>query len=786
MMNKIFLIGLFSISFLAVSAQEGAYKQTLRGTLRDIDTQRPVEGATVVLLFDDKQEDRLSDAEGAFMFENVPVGRHDIIVMHSNYKARELSNIRVGSGHESVLEIFLTVQLVEVDEVVVEGGSDKLNAENEMAMVSARSFSVEETERYAGSLGDPSRMAANFAGVMSVSDQRNDIIIRGNSPTGLLWRLEGIEIPNPNHFAAMGTTGGPVSMLNNNLLTNSDFYTGAFPAEFGNAYAGVFDLKMRKGNIREYEHTAQIGFNGIELGTEGPFSKTGKASYLANYRYSTNGFMNRLGFDDGTGASRPEYQDLTFHLNFPLPKGRLSLIGLGGKSYIELISDDGDAASYDVVGADTYFGSEMGVTGLSHVHYISDNSRLHTTFSAQILRSNTLLDSVREDESRYLFYYSDFTESKYSISSDFNHRFNSKNIFTIGVRADYFSLMLQDSVKVSGEDRYNIMTNTDGNFTSLRGFTELKHRFTDKLSAYTGAHFLFFDINNDYNIEPRFALNWELNRRHTLNFGLGMHSQLPTHIAFFMRNKQNDGTVLYSNKQLEMIKSNQAVLGYEVFPVSTFRIKTELYYQALSNVPVSEEFPWFSLLNEGAGFATIMPDSMTNKGTGENYGVEITAEKLFRNNYYFLMTASFYESKYKGYDGIERNSVFNGNFVLNALGGYEFKTGANSALAIDLRTVWAGGQRIMPIDLEASVAEGEAVYIYENAFENRYDDYIKLDVRISFKLNNKKSSHEWGLDLQNVTNRKNIFRQAYNPRAEDLQTDYQTGFFPMMLYRFRF
>lgn len=142
-----------------------------------------------------------------------------------------------------------------------------------MATVSARSFTVEETSRYAGSLNDPSRMAANYAGVSSTSDARNDIIIRGNSPLGVLWRLNGMEIPNPNHFGSLGTTGGPVSILNNNLLDKSDFLTGAFPAEYGNALAGVFDLQMRSGNNEKTEFLGQVGFNGFELGAEGPIGK---------------------------------------------------------------------------------------------------------------------------------------------------------------------------------------------------------------------------------------------------------------------------------------------------------------------------------------------------------------------------------------------------------------------------------------------------------------------------------------------------------------------------------
>ena len=162
-------------------------------------------------------------------------------------------------------------------------------------------------------------MAANFAGVLTSRDNRNDIIIRGNSPIGVQYRLNGIKITNPNHFGAEGTTGGPITMLNTNLLANSDFLTGAFPAEYGNALAGVFDLKLRTGNSEKHEYWAQMGFNGLEFGLEGPFSKKTAATYLAAYRYSLTDIIEKMGVKLKESA---RYQDLSFNLNFPTKKNR--------------------------------------------------------------------------------------------------------------------------------------------------------------------------------------------------------------------------------------------------------------------------------------------------------------------------------------------------------------------------------------------------------------------------------------------------------------------------------
>ena len=169
--------------------------------------------------------------------------------------------------------------LHKLDEVTIKASSNRTRPLNEFASISARSFSVEETRRYAASVADPARMVMNFPGVTNSGDD-NSIVVRGNSPKGVLWRLEGIEIPNPNHFSALGSSGGSISMLNANVLGNSDFYTGAFVPEIGNALSGAFDLNFRNGNTERYEHTVQVGVLGVELATEGPFKKGGKASYL--------------------------------------------------------------------------------------------------------------------------------------------------------------------------------------------------------------------------------------------------------------------------------------------------------------------------------------------------------------------------------------------------------------------------------------------------------------------------------------------------------------------------
>lgn len=377
---------LLGLSRWATAQDNPSYTQTVRGTVRDLVSQSPLPGASVRILGTDPLIGTATDLEGRFNLPGVPAGRASIQVSYLGYEPSTLREIPITSGKEVVLTIRLEESLEQMETVVVQAGGDSREAQNEMATVSARGFDMEATQRFAGSRNDPARMAQNFAGVSGANDSRNDIVIRGNSPTGVLWRLEGVDIPNPNHFGAMGTTGGPVSILNSNLLDRSDFITGAFPAAYGNATAGVFDLNLRKGNAYQREHLVQMGFNGLELGTEGPLGGRHGASYLLNYRYSTFALMQEIGFSAGTGAAVPYYQDFSMKLDLPTRSwGRFSVFAIGGTSNIDLLGSETDSSSTDLyseLSQNIYNRAKMGVVGLTHRQYYDSQTYGVVTLSA--------------------------------------------------------------------------------------------------------------------------------------------------------------------------------------------------------------------------------------------------------------------------------------------------------------------------------------------------------------------------------------------------------------------
>ncbi len=757
--------------------------QTFRGRVLDAYTELPLPGATIVILETDPLRGTATDGDGLFRIEGLPLGRVDVKVSMVGYQPAVLNNLLLSSGRELVVEVRLDEQVHMMDDLVVRPEFRKDQPGNEMALVSARSFTIDETERYAGSLGDPSRMAANFAGVSSVSDQRNDIVIRGNSPLGLLWRLEGLEIPNPNHFGSMGSTGGPISMLNNNLLTHSDFYTGAFPAEFGNALAGAFDLRMRNGNNQQREMIGQVGFNGFELGAEGPFTQKKRASYLANVRYSTLEVLHSAGMSFGTGAAIPEYKDLSFKLNFPLESGRISVFGLGGDNRIAMLDSEEDDAQYGFSGTDLYYDNSMGVLGIHHIYHLDRDTRFTNILavsgiegSAEIFDLSYSLDQSKVRET--------LREIKYTFSSRYSRRFNARNYLNAGVVFDFYDVhYVGQELNTYRQDYFYYLNNT-GTMSLGRFFAEWRHRFSNELSMSGGLHSSWLFLNDTYAVEPRFGLKWEFVSGQSINLGAGLHSQTQMRAVYFSE-RYDSLAMSYerTNKGLDFSRTLHLVTGYDRLLGEQHRLKVELYYQRLYNIPVAWRRPEFSLISQGGGFTYIAYDNMENSGTGANKGVELTLEKFLQEGFYYLVTASVFDAGYRGYDGIWHNSAFNNNFVFNVLSGYEWEVGHNNLLSVDIKMVYAGGHRKLPIDEEQSIAHNGTRYQWEEAYEERYPDYFRLNGRLTFRMNRRVVSHEWALDLQNITNRKNIFTESWNNDRKEVTTSYQMAFMPMMTYR---
>ena len=788
-MKKLTAIIALMMSFFTATAQNNLFTQTIKGIVLDEQSGNILEGVSISL--DNIPINSISDNKGAFVLEKVPIGRQNIKASMSGYEETYIANIEVTSSKEVVIEIKLKEKIKKLDELVIKSGRSKTKALNEAAVVSARQLSVEEAFKYAGTRNDPSRMAQNFAGVSGTNDGRNDIIIRGNSPAGVLWRMDGIDIPNPNHFSTLGSTGGPVSILNINTLKNSDFLTSAFPSQYGNAIAGVFDLGLRNGNAGKTEFTGQMGFNGFEFAAEGPVNKSSRSSYLVDYRYSMVAALQNLGLKFGTGSATPYYQDVTFKINLPTKKaGTFSIFGLGGESHIHFLPEsqgkDNLYSSNDGTQRDRNFKSLTGVIGLSHIYFYNTNTSAKTTFAVSGFSSKYDEAIVEENKADKPAFYRKNDQVKYSLSHTFNKKFNSKNQLTAGVVTDINTLKLHQDYIKDGDSVLSNLLNVNETAVLLKGFANIGHRFTDKLSTNLGVYVQDLTINNSISIEPRWNIKYQVKPNQSISFGAGLHSQAQPLEVYFYQSRDNNGNVLLTNKELDFVKSVHSVLAYDINLSRYFRFKTEVYGQYIYNAAVEKTPSSFSMLNAGSDFGFPDKTNLVNNGKGYNYGIELTAERFLNKGLYYLLTVSLFESKYKGSDNVWRNTAFNSNYVVNVLGGKEWKLNAKTTFGIDTKLTVTGGQRYKPFDVQASKNAGYIIYKDNEAYSLQNDTYLRWDLKFSYTRNLKKVTQKWYIDLQNLTNRDNIYIRTLNPKTGIESQINQMGLFPNINYQITF
>ncbi len=761
--------------------------QTVRGRVIDQVTKVPLIGVNILLGSEGPVKGTISDVEGFFRFEKVPVGRHEITCSSIGYKPADIPGLVVTSGKESVITIEMEESIFEISEVKITSLGDRSKPINSLAVVSGRSFSAYEVENYPASLSDISRAAVSFPGVVSTNDGQNHIMIRGNSPKGLQWRMEGIEIPNLNHFSDIGASGGGVNVVSSNMLASSDFLTSAFPAEYGNALSGVFDLRLRTGNNEKHEQTFQVGMIGTEVMVEGPISKANNTTYIAQYRYSTLKLLEKMSPDF---ESVPSFQDLSFKIYHPTRKlGVFTLFGIGGLSYEE------GSSGYE-------YTSDMATLGLSNSYTVNPLTLIRTVIAVSgrsyIWNEESNTGSAESPiDHTWITRVFDYT-AKGSIT--LNRKINARHTLKAGV---VFEMAWNDSFMGWHSDtlqcwysnpEHNLYQNIKYKHTyvdanehagTLQAFTNWKYQIGEAVTLNTGIHFIQFYLNNNLSVEPRLGLQWNINPRHSLGAGFGIHSRKESMTMYTGIRELPDGSMASLNRDLELAKARHYVLGYNFRITPLLQLKTELYYQDLYDIPAYPFPPYFSTLNYDYGYEG---NVLTNYGKGYNTGIEIMLERYMSRGFHFMWNGTLYDSKYLNRLGEKLNTKYNGSYASNGVIGKEFKVGKGRqhTIGISTRYILAGGMRQLPIDLEASRANGYTVRVWDRGYTEKASDYFRIDLLIKFRRNRPKHSGEWSLDLLNLLNRQNVLNSYWDNGSNGMENQYQNPFIPVLSYRIQF
>ena len=751
--------------------------QTVRGIVRDANSGEPLPYINV--LISNTTNGAITDSLGNFRISNVPIGRYDLLISSVGYEPLIICEQLLTSAKEGYNEILLQEKVLSLGEVIVTPTVNNQQPINTMAITGGRMISMEESKRFANGFDDPARLATAFAGVAGEVGT-NAIAIRGNSPQYTKWKLEGIEIPNPSHFSDFTTVGGGfLSALNTNIITNSDFYNGAFPSEYDNSLSGVFDMRMRIGNNQKYEHSFQVGLMGMEFASEGPISKSIGSSYIFNIRASNTSLVT-------SGETNLSYQDLTFKLNFPTKNcGVFSIWGLGILDRNK-VSAEKDSTKWETMmdRRNSKDNLEKLMGGLSHKYIINSSTSINSSLAATYSSDHLLADQIGSDSK--LIRVGDVINKNwnFSLSSYINKRFNSRHVNRTGIR--FTNLNYDLDYKISPSFGLDVpaeqVSKGNGSTATWSAYTTSLFTFNKYLSATIGLNMNNFLLTKEWSLEPRTALKWSPNGFHSLAIAYGLHTQKEKLNYYFVERKINDK--IYTNQDLKLSKAHHVNFSYNWRISTDMVLKIEPYYQYLFNIPV-EDKSTFSIINHQEYYLDRL---LKNNGTGKNYGIDITLERYMKDGFYYMLSGSIFKSKYKGGDDVWRSTKYDRGYIFNIVTGKEWQIGKNNqnTFGVNARLFSHGGDHYTPVDENKSHDEKEIVLDEAKAYSEQYKPVVNGDISLNLRINKKKSSHEFSFKVLNIGMDTGMYFYEYHENNLKIKNKKGIGIVPNFSYKISF
>ena len=736
MKKMLYLLTLFTFT-VAVSQNTGE----LNGRILDLQSQQPLEGATVVL--EGTSIGTVTDDQGYFKLENIPSKSYNVVVSYLGYQSATQFNIIVKSVGNIPLLFELEEEFETLDEVVVQRSPFKTKSETPL---STQTFSAVEIETYPGGNNDITKVVQSMPGISpSIGGFRNDIIIRGGAPNETVYYLDGIEIPNINHFSTQGSAGGPVGMINVSFIREVTLASSAFGAEYDNPLSGVLAFEQREGDPNGFGGNFRFGASEAGLTLEGPLfrkdkSEPAKTTFLFSARRSYLQFLFEL-----IGLPiRPDYWDYQWKIKHEIDTyNSLTFVGIGAIDDFSVKAPDefdaGQQADLEQVPIIDQRSTTVGLSwkrnyknGNGFMNTVVSTNRLENIFARyedNTTKTGTIFQNDSfEWETKLRFQATQFTEN-WKWSTGFNVQNSS---YQNNTRFVY----------------YDIAYKTDLNFAKYGMFFKASRSFlNDRLDfswgIRTDADSFSTTSNLLNNISPRAAISYDLTKsqKWKFNASIGRYFKIPTYTMLGFQNQ----TGAFVNQDAAYTRSDHLVAGleYNLTPASRFTV--EAFRKNYANYPISV-IDGVSLANKGGGFEVLGNEEIVSDGKGQSSGIELLFQQKLSNNFYGVFAYTYFSSEFTGADGVLRPSVWDSRHLISFSGGYKLKRNWE----LSARWRFAGKNPYVPVDLSASInSYPELVLDYDRLGEIKLNSFNLADIRIDKKWNFKSLSFNFYFEVQN-------------------------------------
>lgn len=772
-MKNLIFISLFFIPF-CVNAQ------TIRGRVTDASGLTPLQGVQIAFENGITNYNDYTQADGKFRLANIAAGRYKIIFTKDKYQTYTLEEVLSLSGKEIVLEVKMLrisspLQIIEVSAVPLALGN-----------LNANRISVEQTQRYATVNDDVARAATYLPGVMAVNDGTNHISVNGHSPNDMGWYVNDLMVINPNHLANAGTisdrpatAGGGISMLSSNMLSHTNFYNGIFDIQFSNSLGGAFSNYLRKGNNEKFEYAIQGGLVGVDAAIEGPINKKSGASFLVNYRYSFTGILAAMGVTFGGEDIR--FQDLSFNIHLPVKQNNdINIFAVAGanSTYFSVPKDSAEWTSQKFLTNAGYYANTI-LAGASWLHAFKNNNYLKAVIGINMM-SDERKSAPANKQLNYNALYNNTSEKNYLPYHVFyNHSFGIKQNLRVGIIGRTGNAKQEQQSAIDKENLAIEIYNRNYTLQQHNPYIDYKLQASKKFAIELAVKMSM--VNDASKAQPNYLgkIIFKINEANQLQYAANMTSQLiEKFVSQNMETQRNDFQPSFNNSL------NHSIIFAHLFKNNAL-LKTELYYQQLNNIAVSAGIKnSFSTLND---FETSTTQPFVNTGTGTNYGVNINYMHPLSNHFYYMVSVSVFDAKYRGSDNIERHTRYANNHTTNFAGGYEWKNKkANKIFGISAHALYAGGMRYTPIDIDQSELAQQTIVYDIAAFSLQQKDYFRTDLRFTYRVNRTHHNFLFALDIQNLAGNMNTDYFYYDIYLKKVAEKKQISTVPIMSVKYSF